>query len=206
MTMLDFFFKGGPLMYVLLALSIAGLGLIISKYRQIIKISSSHKRMALQINNTATIEEINLAKELHNENIPLGVVLAKAASLTGEDINIIKESTEATANLAIHTMEKGLGWISTISAAAPLVGFLGTVTGMVKVFMNIAAHSQQGIDISLLAGGIWEALLTTVAGLVIGIPTLICYNDLVTHVENSAKFLQEQIDDYMIKLHKQFKN
>jgi biopolymer transport protein ExbB len=161
-----------------------------------------HKKMTSWIKQNSTVDEIHASLALNTAECPLSDVLSKAKSLAGEDYALIKESTEAAANLSIHKLENGLGWISTISAVAPLVGFLGTVTGMVRVFINIAAHSQQGIDISMLASGIWEALLTTVGGLVIGIPALIFYNDLVSHIENNAKFLQSQIDDYMVKLHK----
>ncbi|MFB3844147.1 MAG: MotA/TolQ/ExbB proton channel family protein [Candidatus Cloacimonadaceae bacterium] len=202
MTLLDFFFKGGPLMYVLLLLSIAGVALVISKYRQLYKVNRAHKNMTNIIGKNSGVNEIHAALGINKEECPLSAVLIKAKSLEGQDLNLIKESTEATANLTVHNLEKGLGWISTISAIAPLVGFLGTVTGMVRVFINIAAHSQQGIDISMLASGIWEALLTTVGGLVVGIPAIFFYNDLVEHVEDIAKFLQAQIDEYVIKLHK----
>jgi biopolymer transport protein ExbB len=205
MTVLDFFFKGGPLMYVLLALSVVGLGLVIGKYRQFFKISKMHKAMAAKLVGASKLSDIYTLAEQHGEETPLGIVLNKAKSLSGEDFYIVKESVEATANISLHKLEKGIGWISTISAIAPLVGFLGTVTGMVRVFMNIAAHSEQGIDISLLAGGIWEALLTTVAGLIVGIPAIMFYNDLVSHAENNAKFLQEQIDYFMIMLNKEKK-
>ena len=66
-----------------------------------------------------------------------------------------------------------MGWLSTFAAIAPLIGFLGTVIGMVNVFMKIQAASQSGVDISMLAGGIWVALLTTVGGLIVGIATII---------------------------------
>jgi biopolymer transport protein ExbB len=199
MTILDIFIKGGPLMYVLLALSFLALGIIIGKYRQILRINSLHKKLSDKINAANSGEDIGNIIKVFGSDCPLSIVLNKATSLMAADYATIKDSIETTANLAIHKMESGLGWLSTISAVAPLVGFLGTVTGMVKVFINIAASSQNGIDISKLAGGIWEALLTTVGGLVVGIPAIIFYNDLVTHTENTAKFLQEQIDDFLIK-------
>jgi biopolymer transport protein ExbB len=205
MTVLDFFFKGGPLMYVLLALSVVGLGLVIGKYRQFFKVNKLHKTLAAKIGKATTLAEIfNLAAKESDET-PLSIVFNKVKDIADENYLVIKESIEATANIALHKLERGMGWISTISAIAPLVGFLGTVTGMVRVFMNIAAHSEQGIDISLLAGGIWEALLTTVGGLVVGIPAIMFYNDLVSHAENNAKFLQEQIDYFMILLSKEKK-
>lgn len=201
MTLLNFFFKGGPLMFVLLALSIIGLALVISKYWQLLSVNSTHKKLAYKIAKATKLDEIFKAAEEAETETPLGTVINKAKSLQNEDISVVKDSIEATANVAIHKLERGLGWISTISAIAPLVGFLGTVTGMVRVFINIAANSQQGIDITLLASGIWEALLTTVAGLIVGIPAIFFYNDLVSHTDNNAKFLQEQIDTYLIKLH-----
>jgi biopolymer transport protein ExbB len=199
MTILDIFLKGGPLMYVLAVLSFFALAIIIGKYRQIIKINGLHKKLAKDIAAADTTEGINAIIKAQTIETPLSVVLLKANSLMKEDYNLIKDSIETTANIAIHKMESGMGWLSTISAIAPLVGFLGTVTGMVKVFINIAAHSQNGIDITYLSSGIWEALLTTVGGLVVGIPAIMFYNDLVSHIENTTKLLQEQIDEYMIK-------
>ena len=202
MTVIDIFLKGGPLMYVLLALSFFAVAIIIGKYRQILRINGLHKKLAAKLSQAKNVNEISELIKAEASATPLSIVLNKAFTLINEDYNILRDSIEATANIAIHKMESGMGWLSTISAVAPLVGFLGTVTGMVKVFMNIEAHSLNGIDISYLAGGIWEALLTTVGGLVIGIPAIMFYNDLVTHMENNAKIVQEQIDDFMIKLNK----
>jgi biopolymer transport protein ExbB len=201
MTIVNLFVKGGPLMFVLLALSILGLSIIISKYRQILVAKSIQKKLADSLSTTKSAADIEKTVSNVQEETPLYLVVKKALSLVNEDYSIAKDSIESTANVAIHKLEKGLGWVSTIAAVAPLVGFLGTVTGMVKVFINIAAHSQQGIDISLLANGIWEALLTTVGGLVVGIPAIIFYNDLVSHIENNAKLLMEQVDELMLKLY-----
>jgi biopolymer transport protein ExbB len=200
MTILSIFLKGGPLMFVLLALSFLGVGIIIGKYRQIFRISNLQKRHAAAIRKLKSVDDINTYLKVNNDDSPLVLVLNKAVTLVGEDYAMIKDSIESTANIAIHKLENGLGWLSTIAAVAPLIGFLGTVTGMVRVFINIAAHSQQGIDITLLANGIWEALLTTVGGLIVGIPAIIFYNDLVAHTGNNAKLLQEEIDEMMIKL------
>jgi biopolymer transport protein ExbB len=200
MTILSIFLKGGPLMFVLLALSFLGVGIIIGKYRQIFRINNLQKRHAAAIRKLRSLDDINTYLKVNHDDSPIVSVLNKAVTLVGEDYAMIKDSIESTANIAIHKLENGLGWLSTIAAVAPLIGFLGTVTGMVRVFINIAAHSQQGIDITLLANGIWEALLTTVGGLIVGIPAIIFYNDLVAHTGNNAKLLQEEIDDLMIKL------
>jgi len=194
--------KGGPLMFVLLSVSIVGIAIVIGKYRQIFTVNTLHKKLAAKIAVSDSLDSIMNSVNTIDVECPLSIVLKKAISMRSEDYFVVKDSIETAANMSIHKLEKGLGWISTIAAVAPLIGFLGTVTGMVKVFINIAAHSQQGIDITLLASGIWEALLTTVGGLVVGIPAIIFYNDLVSHTENNAKLLQEQIDDFMIRVYK----
>ena len=186
-------------MYVLVILSFLALGIIIGKYRQILSIVSLHKKLAKEISDAGSLDGIRAIINNHGDDCPLSISIGKALSLLSEDYMMTKDSIEATANIAIHHMESGLGWLSTIAAVAPLVGFLGTVTGMVKVFINIAAYSQNGIDISKLATGIWEALLTTVGGLIVGILAIIFYNDLVSHTENAATFLQEQLDDFLVK-------
>jgi biopolymer transport protein ExbB len=109
---------------------------------------------------------------------------------------------ETAAESEILKLEKGMGWLSTIAAIAPLIGFLGTVTGMVRVFMNIQGQSQNGIDINILAGGIWEALITTVGGLIVGIVAIVLYNDLVQHLENFAKDMQEKAVEHLVRYQK----
>ncbi|CAO80863.1 MotA/TolQ/ExbB proton channel family protein (fragment) [Candidatus Cloacimonas acidaminovorans str. Evry] len=139
---------------------------------------------------------------MHKSECPMGLMLDKLFNNESDDLDLINQSMEATANLELHRLEKGLGWLSTFAAIAPLIGFLGTVIGMVNVFMKIQAASQSGVDISMLAGGIWVALLTTVGGLIVGIATIIFYNDLVQKLENIVKDMQENAVEYIIKYKK----
>jgi len=128
------------------------------------------------------------------------VVLDKLFNAQTRELELINQSMESAANLQLHTLEKGMGWLSTFAAIAPLIGFLGTVIGMVRVFMNIQMQSSAGVDINILAGGIWEALLTTIGGLVVGIVSIIFYNDLVQKLENIVKDMQESAIEYVIKI------
>lgn len=94
----------------------------------------------------------------------------------------IKEAIESAGKSEIYLLERGLPVLATIAGISPLLGFLGTVTGMIQAFMKI--ESLQGnVNPAVLAGGIWEALLTTAAGLTVGIPTLIFYNYLTNKVQ-----------------------
>jgi biopolymer transport protein ExbB len=198
MTLFTIFIKGGPLMFVLLAVSIAAVAIIINKYRSFLKVKRINQEIESRIGSCQNRQEVMQLAAEFADACPLSQVLNKQKEIANTEYNLLKDSLEVGANIAIHRMEKGLGWLSTISAVAPLIGFLGTVTGMVKVFMNIQLHSSEGIDITYLSGGIWEALLTTVGGLIIGIVAIIFYNDLVQQVEDNAKFIQEKLDFYLI--------
>jgi len=132
-------------------------------------------------------------------------MLDKLYNAETDDIDLIQESMESIGNRELHNLEKGMDWLSTLSAIAPLVGFLGTVIGMVQVFMNIQGQGQNTVDINTLAGGIWVALLTTVGGLVVGIPAIIFYNNLVQKLEDLAKDMQHEVVEHEIKYRKMIK-
>ena len=126
-----------------------------------------------------------------DDTAPLSSLLNQLLQIESNDLDLINQSMEAAAAVELSKLERGLTWLSTFSAIGPLIGFLGTVIGMVRVFMNIESHSGGGVDISLLAGGIWEAMLTTIGGLVVGIITIIFYNDLVQKLEVLVQEMQD---------------
>ena len=110
------------------------------------------------------------------ESSPLGTILAAGLHYRERDRNIIKESIEDTGRHVVHELERFLDPLGTIAAISPLLGLLGTVIGMVKVFAAITTHGVG--DPSVLAGGISEALITTAAGLSVAIPALMGYRYL----------------------------
>ena len=105
-----------------------------------------------------------------------------------------------SANLEIAQLEKGMPILSTIAAIAPMIGFLGTVTGMVQAFWQMA-NAGNNIDVSLLSGGIYEAMITTVGGLVVGIVALFSYNYLVTMVDKVQNDVEAQMIAFMQIVH-----
>ena len=102
-------------------------------------------------------------------------------------------------SLASMKLEKNLSIIKTMVVLCPLMGLLGTVTGMVKVFMKIGGTGG-GVDISLLANGIWEALITTIGGLTVGIIMILFYNYLVGKVEDFAQQLEENSNEFIFSI------
>ena len=199
MSILNLIVKGGFLMYVLTVISVISIGIIIEKYRQFRKVRLANSKLQLSLKSQDKLENIRALINMHKSECLMGLMLDKLFNSESDDLDLINQSMEATANLELHRVEKGLGWLSTFAAIPPLIGFLGTVIGMVNVFMKIQAASQSGVDISMLAGGIWVALLTTVGGLIVGIATIIFYNDLVQKLENIVKDMQENAVEYIIK-------
>ncbi|MDD4231228.1 MAG: MotA/TolQ/ExbB proton channel family protein [Candidatus Cloacimonetes bacterium] len=202
MSVLSLLLRGGILMYLLVLISIAVIAIVLEKYRQIVKVRKGNKTLLDALCNLNDSDELKSALAAEVQSSPLKVMLDKLFNAQTDEDALINQSMEAAAQAELHKMEKGLGWLSTFAAIAPLIGFLGTVIGMVRVFMTIQTHSSGGVDISLLAGGIWEALLTTVGGLIVGIVAIIFYNDIVQNLENIVKTMQESAVEYTIRIRK----
>ena len=103
---------------------------------------------------------------------------------------------ENAANMEIAKLEKGLSIMSTIASAAPMIGFLGTVLGMVQAFWQMA-NAGNNIDVSLLSSGIYEAMITTVGGLIVGIISLFAYNFLVSRMDSITNSMESVIQNFI---------
>jgi biopolymer transport protein ExbB len=113
---------------------------------------------------------------------PIARMIEKGIERIGRPMSDVQTAIENAANLEVAKLEKGLPYLSMISGGAPMIGFLGTVIGMVQAFM--AMEGAGGVvDMSVLAGGMYIAMLTTVAGLIVGIPAYFGYNYLVARIE-----------------------
>ncbi len=127
---------------------------------------------------------------------PYARMIAKGISRIGRPMNDVLVAIENTGNLEIATLSRGLPWLATTAAGAPMIGFLGTVIGMVQAFYAIAqAGSSATID--SFADGIYAALVTTVAGLVVGIVALFAYNFLVARINKIMNRLEARTMDFM---------
>ena len=144
---------------------------------------------------------VNLCKMT---NTPNARMIAKGISRLGRPINDIQVAIENVGNLEIAKLEKGFPWVATTAAVAPMLGFLGTVTGMVHAFFNMA-NAGSSVDIALLSSGIYEALVTTVAGLIVGIIALLSYNYLVARVNEVVNVMESRSMEFMDLLNEPIK-
>jgi biopolymer transport protein ExbB len=127
---------------------------------------------------------------------PVSRMVGKGISKIGRPMKDISDSIENVGKLEISKMEKGLSTLATVAGAAPMIGFLGTVIGMIQTFhqMKISAN---GVEIAQLSGGIMQAMVTTVGGLIIGIIAYICYNVLVTRMNKVIHGLEASSIEFL---------
>lgn len=167
--MIDFFLKGGLLMYPIFICSLIGITLLINKFIQ-------YKQVLKEIERP--LEEIVKVK-------PASLKLI----LDGLENGYNEQELSVIGTRQVRKIEKGLSWLGLIATVTPLLGLTGTVTGMIKAFMVIA--NSTSVSPSMLAGGIWEALITTAAGLLVAIPIHIGHHYLDKQADDIAFILKE---------------
>lgn len=130
---------------------------------------------------------------------PLGFILAAGLANASHGRDVMKDSIEEAANQVIHDLERYLNILGTIASIAPLLGLLGTVVGMIKVFTAIMMQGSG--NASVLAGGISEALITTAAGLTVAIPAFICYRFFERRIDSLVVAMEDQAVRLVDALH-----
>ncbi len=182
-NLIDLVFKGGPIMIPLAILSVMAVYLTIERFLTLKKASKLDANFMANIKDLVLNGNIKGAKALcERTNSPIARMIEKGVTRIGKPLQDIDTSIHNVGNIEINKLETGMPTLATISGAAPMIGFLGTVTGMVSAFHKMSTAGAN-LTVSLLAGGIYEALVTTVGGLIIGIFAYIAYNQLTSMIE-----------------------
>ncbi len=175
-SLLEMASKGGWLMIVLLILSFIAIYIFGKKLWMITKAGKIDRYFLNDIQDYMKSGKIQSAKALCEKyDSPIARMVEKGIERRGKTAAEVQAAMENTGNVEIARLEKGITGLASIAGGAPMIGFLGTVTGMVKAFFNMA-NSGNNVDISLLSGGIYEAMITTVGGLIVGIIAYFAYN------------------------------
>jgi biopolymer transport protein ExbB len=183
MRLIDLVAAGGFIMAILGVLSIIAVYIFVERLIAISKAGKEDQNFMNNIKDFILSGKIDSAKALCKSNsTPIARMIDKGISRIGRPLDDISAAIENVAKLEIYNLEKKLALLATISGAAPMLGFLGTVVGMIRALIAMA-ESGDNIVISSLAGGIYEAMVTTVGGLIVGIIAYIGYNLLVSNVE-----------------------
>ena len=196
-NVIDLAFKGGWIMVVLLLLSLMAGYIFIQRLLVIRRAGKEDQNFMNRIKDYIHEGKVDSALNLcRSTNTPSARMIEKGITRLGRPMNDVLVAIENVGNLEIAKLETGFPLIATTAAGAPMLGFLGTVTGMVRAFFDMA-NAGTNVDVSLLSGGIYEALVTTVGGLVVGIITLFAYNYLVSQVDNVVNKMEARTMEFM---------
>ncbi len=189
--------EGGWIMIPLALLAVISIYIFIERAIVTYKASKLDDTFMKRIKDYIHDGEIESALNLcRSDNSPYGRLISKGISRIGRPMNDVLVAIENTGNLEVAALSKGLPWLATTAAGAPMLGFLGTVIGMVQAFFAIA-NSGNAASIGDFAGGIYTALVTTVAGLVVGIIALFAYNYLVARINKVMNLMEARTMDFM---------
>lgn len=182
-SVLDLAIQGGFMMVPIFVLSVIAIYLFFERLMIINKANQSPEQFMNRVKDSVLRGDINGAKLLcAQHDSPVSRMIQKGLSRIGSPLKNIEASIENVGKLEIFKLEKNLSGIATIAGAAPMMGFLGTVIGMVQAFIAIA-QEEGSVSPKLLSSGIYTAMITTVAGLIVGIIAYLAYNYLVTRVQ-----------------------
>ena len=182
-------------------LSIFAVYILIERYIAISKASKEDSGFLKSIQNFIESKDIEAAKTLcRNTDSPIARMIEKGVNRIDKPMTDISAAIENQGKLEVFKMENNLANLATISGAAPMLGFLGTVIGMIVAFHEMASAGGN-IDVAMLSQGIYTAMVTTVAGLVVGIIAFIAYNYLVSKVDKVIFMLEAKTTDFLDLLH-----
>lgn len=196
--MWDMIQKGGPVMYLIIILSVIALAVTIERIYNFYKARIDSEKFMDNIINSLKHNRVIEAVEMCNKTPgPIAHIIKAGILKHDRSRPEIKEAIDEAAQLEIPRMEKHLPILATIAHIAPLLGLLGTVSGMIKAFqiMQQKALTMAPVNPGDLSGGIWEALLATLAGLAVAIPTYVAYNYLVNQVETLVYDMERSATD-----------
>jgi len=183
--------KGGWLMVAIFICSLVAVAIIVERWINLHKAKINAHSFFMEIKGLILKGDITEAIERCRKTPgPVTSILRAGIERYDQTKEEIKEAVESSGKMEVHNLERYLGVLATVAAVAPLLGFLGTVTGMIKAFMRIEALGGN-VNASVLAGGIWEALVTTASGLTVGIPVLIFYNYFQGKVDRFVYEMEE---------------
>jgi len=196
-TIYELILKGGWIMAILGLLSIIAIYIFIERFFTINKASREDRSFMNNIRDFIKGGKVDAALALCKSNkSPIAQMIEKGLMRIGRPLNDINAAIENVGKLEVSRLEKNVAGLATIAGAAPMLGFLGTVIGMIIAFYDMSMAGNN-IDIALLSTGIYQAMITTVGGLIVGIVAYVCYNILVAKVEKLVYLLEARSTEFM---------
>ena len=201
LSLIDMATKGGWLMLILLILSVMAIYIFGNKWWMIRKAGQIDKNFMKDIRDFIHEGKIKSAIDLCQKyDSPIARLVEKGIERIGRPLQDIQTAVENMGNVEVARLEKNLPMLATIAGGAPMIGFLGTVTGMIRAFFQMA-NAGNNIDITLLSGGIYEAMVTTVGGLFVGIIAYFGYKFLTSQISNLVFKMENTTIEFIDMLH-----
>lgn len=195
MSMLDILIKGGWVMLPIALLSVLTVYLFVERVLTVRRAHQGTRWERVRV----YVQEGDVAGAIaycEAQDTPLSRILIKGLERLGRRITEISEAVQAAGKYEAFQLQKRTDHLATIAGVAPMLGFLGTVTGMIRAFQQIQ-NLQGNVNPSVLAGGIWEALVTTAFGLVVGIAAFFAYNFLLTRISKVINEMEQTATDFL---------
>ncbi len=190
-------FKGGWIMIPIAVLSLIAVYIFFERFFAIKRAAKVDENFMNRIKDYIHDDKLDSALALcHSMNNPVARMIEKGISRIGRPLNDISAAIENVGKLEIYKLEKGLPTLATVAGAAPMIGFLGTVMGMIRAFYDMSMAGSN-IDVALLSNGIYTAMVTTMAGLMVGIIAYLGYNAMVARVEKVVFKLEATTTEFM---------
>ncbi len=197
LSMFDLALQGGWVMAVLAVLWIIAIYIFFERFFLIVRASREDKNFMNNIRDFIHEGKIDAALGLcKSKNSPIARMIEKGVMRLGKPLGDIQASIENVGKLEVAKLEKNIAGLATVAGAGPMLGFLGTVLGMIQAFYDMSMAGNN-VDIIVLSSGIYEAMVTTVAGLIVGIVAYVCHNVLVARIEKMVFLLEARATEFM---------
>jgi len=194
--MVDYFIKGGPFMYPILAALIIGLVFSFERFWTLMRASINAKKFNQSISDAIKDDKVDKAIDIcANTRGPIANVIQAGLTRIERGIEAVEKAIMSSGTIEMAFLERNLVWLATVVSLAPMLGFLGTVSGMVAAFDAIAKAND--ISPSLVAGGISQALITTMFGLIVAIIVQFCHNFFVSRIDRIVGDMEESTLEFV---------
>jgi biopolymer transport protein ExbB len=188
--------KGGYVMIPIILLSLAAFYLLIERYRYIRSVTGGRKDLMVQIQKYLQAGDIKAAKMLASqETSATGKIILSGLDYVGKPVKEIETMMESATNIEIAEMEKNTGYLGIIAGIAPMLGFIGTISGIIRIFYNISLSDN--ISIGIIAGGLYEKMITSGSGLIVGVIAYVSYHFLQQKIDRFSLTIQKDVFEFM---------
>jgi biopolymer transport protein ExbB len=199
-TLFDLLLKGGFVMIPILLLSVIAVYVFVEKLFYISNSSKTENYFTQRLIDKLADGKVAEAKEICQRNNAMGRIFANGIEMVGQSIQDIESTIESAANIEIARMEKNTTYLGIIAGIAPMLGFVGTIAGVIKIFYNISLTDN--ISIGIIAGGLYQKMVCSGTGLIVGVVAYACYHFIQMRIDKFTDNLQHEELNFVLSLKK----